>query len=863
MKKTLQKIIASIFIFAILITWGQPVYAKTAVYASRAATMDRDRVVKVGFYHMSGFQYYDEYNELQGYCVDYLNMISGFTGWTYEYVSVADFGEGCEKLASHEIDLLAPAMYTEERQAQYDYSTLSFGTEYTILVTSVTNDALYYEDYATFDDIKVAVLNDYPLTEYYIEYMNQNGFASELVYFDSIDESKEALANGTVDAIVTSIMDMESDQKLLARFAPQPFYFLTWEGNTEFLSILDRTMTQVQNTYPTYLDDLLVTYYPIYRIQYVTREEAEFVKNIGPLRVAYVSDRMPLSFTNEEGELDGISRAIFDKVAEVSGLKFEYVALPQGDITYQFLLEEQIDLITGVEYNSTNMNSNGMLLSTPYLSSRKMIVSVSGFEYDPELPYKIAIAEGSQTIHKVLSTLYPNMEVVAYGTNEECFEALANEEVDMLIQNQYVVEAILSKPRYSNLIVVPMEGLADELSFSTVVSIYDDMEGMSEEDSLQLISIINKALSQINEQEIDTIIVRETLENQYELDFVDFVYSYRLVIVWIGVAFIFMTLFFISLSMLSRRREKQRKEEERLNNLQQKRYRAIMECSDDMIYEISLQGEANIASEKIKNKFGWEIPTHVPMEELDFATTMRILHVHPEDEQIFRQTMLANGGNSDELIVRLGKTDGSYIWCKVFRTLLMDDNGNVVSVLGKIEDIDEEVKERKALEVSSRTDALTGLLNKATFKAEVKEYLENNSTEGVGFVFMDMDHFKDINDKLGHRTGDIVIKENAKKIQLLFANFDLVSRFGGDEFCVFVKNIPRETLVDRLGFAVEKMKEDYPYEEGVIHLSASIGAAYCKAGKVEYKDLFEVADTALYKVKENGRDGWLIEDIEN
>ena len=859
MKRTLQKITATVLTVAMFIGASVPAFADTDT--DNASTLwDEGRVVKVGFYHMDGFHYYDEYDEIQGYCVDYLDMLAGFTGWNYEYVEIKDFGEGCQKLENHEIDLLAPAMYTASRAELYEYSQLEFGTEYTILVTADSRTDIYYEDYEKFEDMKVAVLNNYPLTEYFISYMQQHEFESELVYFDSIDDSKAALETGTVDAIVTSIMDMEADQKLLARFAPQPFYFLTWKGNGTFLKQLNRAMDQVQNTYPMYLDELLVTHYPIYDLKFFSREEMEFVQNREPLRVAYISDRKPLSFTNEEGELDGISREIFDAIAEVSGLTFEYIALPQGDITYQFLQEMEIDLVTGVEYNSTNMNAGGMLLSSPYISSRKMIVSLKGFIYDPSKPYKIAVPEGSQTVHKVLSTLYPNMEIIDYATNAACFDALANKEVDMLIQNQFVVEGILSKPRYSDFVVAPMEGLADELCFSTIVALHGNY-GMSEQDSIQLITIINKAISQIEEQDIDNMIVRETLENQYQLDFMDFVYSYRWLIIAVSVAFAFMTMFFLSLAYAKRRRKKQKAEEQRLKDLQQKRYKAILECSEDLIYEISLNGESNIGSEKIKEKFGWEIPSHV--EELDFAKTMKILHVHPDDELPFRQTLLVNGqGSSDELTVRMEKADGEYIWCKITRTMLMDDNGEVISILGRIEDVDEEVKERKALEFSSRTDALSGLLNKATFKKEVKEYLAENSAVGVGFVFMDLDHFKTINDTLGHRMGDIVIKENAKKIQLLFANFDLVSRFGGDEFCVFVRDIPRETLEDRLAFAVEKMREDYPHDEGVIHLSASIGAAYCKCEKVEYKDLFEIADTALYKVKEQGRNGYLIEDIE-
>ena len=852
MKKSGYRFFAGVLVFILLVTSAPPILAVEA-------NADDADVVRVGFYHMTGFQYYDEYNELQGYCVDYLEMLASFTGWDYEYVPVTDFMDGCEKLVNHEIDLIAPAMMTDARKETFSYSELSFGTEYTILVTDEDREDLYYEDYEAFAEMKVAVLENYPLTDYFISYMKNHGFESKLVYYSTIEESKEALKEGEVDAIVTSIMDMEDDQKLLARFAPQPFYFLTWKDNTSFLKQLNKAMEQVQNTYPTLLDDLLVSHYPIYELQFFSREEMEYVASRDTLRVAYVADRKPLSFTNAKGEMDGISREIFDVIAEISGLNFEYVALPEGDITYAFLQEQEIDIVTGVEYNSTNMNAGGMLLSTPYLSSRKVMVSMKGFDYNPEQSYKIAVPEGSQTVHKVLGILYPNLEVVNYNNNAACFDALYKGEVDLLIQNQYVVEGILTKPRYSDFVVVPMEGLADELCFSTIVNLNGNY-GMSEAESILLITILNKAISQIEDQEIDNIIVRETLQNPYQLDIFDFVYSYRVAITAAAVAFVFMTLLFINIFHARRKKRKQEILEQRRKELQQKRYKTILECSDDLIYEISLTGDSSIGSDKIKEKFGWEIPKKV--EDLDFSKAMRVLHVHPDDEPVFRKTLLSEGeGNSDELTVRIGKEDGTYIWCKVFRTLLLDDTGNLVSILGKIEDVDEEVKERKALEISSRIDALSGLLNKATFKKEVKEYLSENSAVGIGFVVMDMDHFKDINDKFGHRAGDNVIRENAKKIQLLFANFDLVSRFGGDEFCVFVKNIPRDTFLDRLQFAVEKMQEDYPYEGGVVHLSASIGAAYCQKETVEYKDLFEVADSALYRAKDGGRNQYIIEDI--
>lgn len=848
MKKQLYRVLAGLLIIISCMTGTEVMYA------------DEKETVRVGVYQMDGFHGYNEYGELEGYCIDYLNVVAGVTGWKYEYVDATDFTDACEKLETGEVDLIAPAMMSDVRKAKFEYSELDFGTEFTVLVTNQDRDDLYYEDYENFSDLKVAVLHDYPLTEYFITYMKIHGFSSELVYYNTIDESKAALKNGEVDAIVDSIMDMEETDKLLARFTPQPFYFLTNKYNTKFLGELNAAMNQVQNTYPTLLDELLVNYYPIYELQFYTRDELEYVEKADTLRVAYVPERRPLSFENKDGELEGISRAIFDKVAELSGLKFEYVELPEGEITYAFLQEQEIDLITGVEYNSANMNSKGIFLSHPYISARKVMVSRPEFEYDENKTYKLAVATGSQTVKSVLNSRYPNLEIIDYETNAKCFEALYVGEVDMLIQNQYVVDAILAKPIYSTFKVVPIDGLEDELCFSTIVSL-NGKQGMSEEESALVISILNKAISQISDTEMDNMVMRETVENQYELDLFDFLYNYRFTIMTFIAILIILTVFAFIYFRERKKRQVILDEEAKRTALQQRRYQTIVECSEDLIYEISLNGQSNIGSDKIRKKFGWEIPKHV--DELDFAKAMEILHVHPDDEQTFRQTMLTNGiGKFDEQVLRIGKANGEYIWCRVYRTLLMDDNHNVVSILGKIVDVDEEVKEKLQLEHKSRTDLLTGLLNKQTFEKDVRDYVENHSTEGACFVFLDMDHFKDINDKFGHSVGDQVIKETAKKIQLLFANFDLVGRFGGDEFCVFVKEIPRDTLIDKLKFAVKKMEQEYAYEGGVVKISASIGAAYCKKENVGYKELMDVADAAAYQAKDNGRNCYIIRDVE-
>lgn len=841
MGRRLGKVLAGILVFAMLFSAAEPCFA-----------YENGERVRVGIFEMEGFHSYNEEGNLKGFCIDYLNVIAGITGWQYEFVQVKDFKDGLELLEKQEIDLIAPAMMSDDRKESFAYSDMYFGMEYTILLGRSDRDDLYYQDYKNYNGLKVAVLNGYPMTDHFITKLQTMETDVELRYFDNTEDCEIALKNGEVDAMLTSILYYADEYKLLDMFSPQPFYFLTYKDNNELLGELNDAMIRIQETYPTLLEELLYVYYPIYDSHFLTRKEAEYIAQGRVLKVAYVADRKPLSFTNEEGEFAGITRQVCNRIEQISGLKFEYVELPEGDITYEYLQSNEIDLITGVEYNSANMGSKGVYLSRPYITGRKVLVSRPDLDFSLDKNYKVAIVAGSKTFKTVIADKYPNMEIVEFATVEDCFRALNEGKADMLLQNQYVVETLMVKPVYSNFSVVPIEGVDDELCFSTIVQLNGGY-GMNEKESPIVISILNKAISEIPDVEMDSIVMTQMIENQYELELLDFLYTYRYSIIMVSMALMMALALFI-------RVKKIQEEEARLKELQQKRYQTIIDCSDDMIYEISVDGKSKMSSEKIKEKFGWEIP--LSEQTLDSKRVMEILHVYPEDEAIFHQTELGTGRDAfDNLTLRLCKADGTPVWCHVSRTVLWDKNNNPISILGKIVDVDDDVKEKQKLERRSRTDLLTGLLNKQTFEKEVRKYVENNDSTNCCFVFLDMDHFKEINDKFGHSMGDHVIKETAKNIQLLFANFDLVGRFGGDEFCVFVKDIPEETLVDRLSFAVKKMEKEYTQDGKSVTISASIGAAYCTRQNSSYQELMEMADAATYEAKANGRNGYVIKKV--
>ena len=274
---------------------------------------------------------------------------------------------------------------------------------------------------------------------------------------------------------------------------------------------------------------------PSARAEEYTAEEREFIENSGPLKVGYVSARPPVSFEDGNGQLAGISRYIFDRVAKLSGLEFQFVPLPDGDVTYDYLTSEGFALVTSVEQNRENQQARGILVSDPYLASRKVVVGRQDLDFRLDSRLSVAITTGSQTIKKVLGDMYPNFTLVDYDSISDCLDAVKAGRADLMIQNQYVVEYWLSKPKYEGLKVVPVVGTDEELCFSAVVD-FGTGVGAPQEDGELVISIINKAIGRISQEEISNYTIQGIMENQYRQTLADFVYRYRALIVVLAVS---------------------------------------------------------------------------------------------------------------------------------------------------------------------------------------------------------------------------------------------------------------------------------------------------------------------------------------
>lgn len=168
--------------------------------------------------------------------------------------------------------------------------------------------------------------------------------------------------------------------------------------------------------------------------------------------------------------------------------------------------------------------------------------------------------------------------------------------------------------------------------------------------------------------------------------------------------------------------------------------------------------------------------------------------------------------------------------------------------------MDKEYQIRIDAEQRAKRDAATGLLNKVGFQAELEEALSVPIETGRALLFIDLDHFKTVNDKLGHLSGDLLLQEIASLLRGFWGQNDILGRFGGDEFCVLVQGISSEKLCDKLEQLLIKVRRHYPSEKYPIGITLSIGVAYlANNGSTDPRTLLNLADQAVYEAKRNGR----------
>ncbi len=281
---------------------------------------------------------------------------------------------------------------------------------------------------------------------------------------------------------------------------------------------------------------------------------------------------------------------------------------------------------------------------------------------------------------------------------------------------------------------------------------------------------------------------------------------------------------------------------------------AILESVLDCVIIIDQDGNIIECNPAVESTFGfsrgdligknmeWALFHHTSLHHIDIAARLG-----------------SNNGEalSDERMEIIGvRHDGKEFPVELTITKIEKEGAPIFTVYAR--DITELKKTEETIRQLAYQDPLTGLPNRRFFNEHLSETIKDAEKQQkmIAVIFLDLDHFKNINDSMGHTYGDLLLNKVAERLQQCMKNGSVVSRNGGDEFTIFLKDTTEKEAEDAAKRIINFLTQPFYLEEHEVFITTSVGVAmYPRDGK-DLETLLKNADTAMYEVKEQGRNGF-------
>ncbi|MEO6421393.1 MAG: EAL domain-containing protein, partial [Candidatus Nitrotoga sp.] len=198
---------------------------------------------------------------------------------------------------------------------------------------------------------------------------------------------------------------------------------------------------------------------------------------------------------------------------------------------------------------------------------------------------------------------------------------------------------------------------------------------------------------------------------------------------------------------------------------------------------------------------------------------------------------------------------GTQRWLETHAAPLSNANGQISMLLGITRDVTARKEAENRIQFLAHFDALTGLPNRVQLNSHAKSVisLAQRSQKPVTLMFLDLDHFKDINDTLGHSVGDALLVELSKRLRLVLREEDMVSRLGGDEFIFLLYGVDAHEATIVAQKLLDVIAEPCQIEQYDLNVTGSVGIALYPGDGTDLESLSKSADSAMYRAKHEGR----------
>jgi diguanylate cyclase (GGDEF)-like protein/PAS domain S-box-containing protein len=306
------------------------------------------------------------------------------------------------------------------------------------------------------------------------------------------------------------------------------------------------------------------------------------------------------------------------------------------------------------------------------------------------------------------------------------------------------------------------------------------------------------------------------------------------------------------------------------------------------IYAVHTDVHDQKNNEEALRRANWMLSSHIsntPLAVLEWDRDMKLVRWSPQAENIFgwssdevlgmplTENPLLHEDDTEAIVGLVGRLitglepratgltrnyckDSKTIWCEWYHSALLGEDGQVVSILSFVQEVSNRIQAEERLQYMATRDALTGLPNRLLLQERLTQAIAQARRSGrrVGVLFIDLDRFKNVNDTLGHRIGDELLKHVTQALSGALRETDLLARLGGDEFMVIVEDFDDPQVLGRIAQKLlDAIAQPFKIEEHDIYVTSSIGISVYPDDSDDPEELLKHADVAMYRSKELGR----------
>ena len=440
---------------------GVCLFVCLAVPLSAYASTTDGKTVRVGWYQSDLFQEgTSDAEEKSGYCYDYLQSLTDYTDWNYEYV-YGEWGELYDKLINGQIDFMAAMSYTDERAVLMNFPKSAMGTDRYFLYKHADDDTVLSDDLTTFEGKRIGLVRNNRMSYFAEQWIKENDVGAETVYFDGIGEMDEAFMNGKVDLITRTLENSSNTDDIASviSLGEEPYYIAVNKSRHDLVSELDEAANTMLSVNPYLLLELQKKNYGTSLVaKTLSKEENTWLKEHDTIRVGYMDNYLPYSASDDDGNATGLMTDVLGSALKTLRTEripdIEYVAYSGYGEMVEALKAGEVDAAFPVADDPWRLEQDGINASAEVITDR-------GAFFYKEVNEKADIKRISVNENNILQIdytkqVYPDAELIYYPTIRECLDAIVKEEVDGTVMDTLRVQYVTGQAKYNMLSYVQM-----------------------------------------------------------------------------------------------------------------------------------------------------------------------------------------------------------------------------------------------------------------------------------------------------------------------------------------------------------------------------------------------------------------------